>query len=222
MRTTTPAYEFGDFHRGELPRRLAAGYGAIAAQDDLTALGGLAFRIPSGEAFTYRPRAGGIDVVAGDADAHTVIELAPELWSELAHDLESAPGLLYAGRVRCARGDAMRFVRWEPGLRAMYHGRPIFRPERTDLRDRRGAPLDTARGFSQGDDRADMAHFLRSAGYLLAKRVFGDREIARLAEGARALETDARQGDKRSWWGKNAAGEDVLCRVTRCAERDEA
>jgi len=120
--------DFSAFHREELPRRLAAGHGAIAAQDELVALGGLAFRLPTGEAFTYQPRAGGVDVVAGDADAHTVIELAPELWSELAHDLESAPGLLYAGRVRCTRGDAMRFVRWEPGLRAMYHGRPIFSP----------------------------------------------------------------------------------------------
>ena len=53
------AIDFTNFHRDELPRRLAAGHGAIAAQDELEALGGLAFRIPTGEAFTYRPRAGG-------------------------------------------------------------------------------------------------------------------------------------------------------------------
>jgi ectoine hydroxylase-related dioxygenase (phytanoyl-CoA dioxygenase family) len=213
--------DFSAFHREELPRRLAAGHGAIAAQDELLALGGLAFRLPSGEAFTYQPRAGGVDVLAGDAGARTVIELAPELWSELAHDLESAPGLLYAGRVRCTRGDAMRFVRWEPGLRAMYHGRPIFSPGRADLRDRRGQPLDPARGFALGDDRADMAHFLRTAGYLLARGVFTRAETASLAQRAHALEARARKGDKRSWWGRNAAGEEVLCRVTHCDALDE-
>jgi ectoine hydroxylase-related dioxygenase (phytanoyl-CoA dioxygenase family) len=213
--------DFGAFHREELPRRLAAGHGAIAAQDELVALGGIAFRIPSGEAFTYQPRAGGIDVVAGDAGAETVIELAPDLWSELAHDLESAPGLLYAGRVRCAKGDAMRFVRWEPALRAIYHGRPIFSPARADLRDRRGVPLDPGRGFALGDDRAEMAHFLRTAGYLLAKGVFSPGETRHLEDRARVHESHARKGDKRSWWGKDADGEEVLCRVTHCEQIDD-
>ena len=215
----SPAFEsldFRSFHREELPRRLASGHGALAAEDDLAAIGALAFRIPSGESFTYRPRVGGVDVVAGDRDARTVIELAPELWQDLAHDLESAPGLLYAGKARCAKGDAMRFVRWEPGLRAMYHGRPVFRPERVDLRDRAGQPLDPARSFELADDRADMAHFLRTAGYLLVKGVFSDAEILRMQRHAAELEAEAFHGDKRSWWGKNADGNEVLCRVTRC------
>jgi len=213
--------DFAAYHREVLPSLLASGRGALAAQDDVASLGGLAFRLPSGEAFTYRPRAGGIEVVAGDAAAHTVIEIEPERWSELVQDLESAPGLLYAGRVRCASGDAMRFVRWEPALRAMYHGRPIFQPGRADLRDVRGAPLDPARAFWLGDDRAEMAHFLRTAGYLLAKSVFSPEETRSLEDRVREHEARARKGDKRSWWGKNAAGEEVLCRVTRCHERDE-
>jgi hypothetical protein len=218
---TSSPIDFGDFHRHELPRRLAAGHGAIAAQDDIEALGGLAFRIPGGKAFTYQPRAGGVDVVPGDAAAHTVIEIAPELWSELVHDLESAPGLLYAGRVRCAKGDAMRFVRWEPALRAMYHGRPIFRPERADLRDAHGLSLDVNRGFTLADDREEMAHFLRTAGYLLAKDVFSREETRELQQRASALEARARRGDKRSWWAKQETGDEVLCRVTRCQQFDE-
>jgi Phytanoyl-CoA dioxygenase (PhyH) len=214
--------DFRDFHRNELPRRLAAGHGALAAEDDLAALGGLAFRIPTGEAFTYQPRPGGVDVVPGDAAAHTVIEIEPERWSELVHDLESAPGLLYAARVRCASGDAMRFVRWEPALRAMYHGRPIFKPECAELRDARGRRLDVNRSFSLADDRAEMAHFLRTAGYLLAKEVFTPDETRRLKDRARDHESRARRGDKRSWWGRNAEGDEVLCRVTRCGDCDES
>jgi len=165
--------DFDGFHREELPRRLAAGRGALARQGEIIELGGLAFRVPGGQAFTYQPCDGGVEVIEGDSGADTVIELDAERWSELVRDLESAPGLLYAGRVRCAKGDAMDFVRWEPALRAIYHGRPIWTAARSDLRDRHGHPLDPSRGFALGDDRADMAHFLRTAGYLLAKRVVG-------------------------------------------------
>jgi hypothetical protein len=208
--------DFRDFHERELPPLLASGRGALAAEDDLVAIGALAFRMPDGTAYTYRPRPDGVDIVAGEDDAATVIELEPRLWSQLVADLESAPGLLYAARCQVRRGDAMRFVRWEPGLRAMYRGRPVFRPERADLRDRRGDPLDPSHSFAPGDDREEMAHFLRTTGYLLMRGVFAPNEIARMQGHADTLEAAAREGDKRSWWGRNEDGESVLCRVTCC------
>ena len=107
----------------------------LAILDELERIGPLAFRLPEGDAFTYVPVAGGVDVVEGDTNARTVIEISREHWEAVVHDLESAPGLLYAGKVKCLRGSAMRFVRWEPGLRAMFQGRPIFHPERLDLRE---------------------------------------------------------------------------------------
>jgi len=102
----------------------------------------------------------------------------------------------------------------------MYHGRPIFSPDRADLRDRRGARLDPSRAFALADDRAEMAHFLRTAGYLLARGVFSAEEIERLDGRAHSLEAAACRGDKRSWWGTNAAGDEVLCRVTHCEQAD--
>ncbi len=212
--------DFRDFHLRELPRRIAAGHGAIAAADGLEKIGALAFRTPDGAAFTYRPRAGSVEITPGDDRADTVIELDAELWSQLALDLESAPGLLYANRCRVTKGDAMRFVRWEPGLRALYHGRPIFRPDAVDLRDRSGAPLDPTRSFTLDDDREEMAHFLRTAGFLLVKNVFSAREIADMQAAADARAAAAREGDKRSWWGRDAEGESVLCRVTHCLGED--
>jgi hypothetical protein len=62
-----------------------------------------------------------------------------------------------------------------------------------------------------------MAHFLRVAGYLFVRGVFATDEIAAFAGEADELRGEARKGDKLSWWGKNAAGEAVLCRVTRAA-----
>ena len=91
-------YDFHDFHRRVLPERLAAGNGALAAVDAIR-LGPIAFQV-DGASYSYVPREGGIDVVEGDADARAVVGLARLYWQGLVHDLESAPGLLYPGRVR--------------------------------------------------------------------------------------------------------------------------
>ncbi len=105
-------------------------------------------------------------------------------------------------------------MRWDPALRAMYTGRPIVDPATARLEARHGAPLDETRAFRLDDDPEDMAHFLRTAGYLLASSVFAADEIAAFREGAEAVRRTAPKGDKLSWWGKNAHGEEVLCRVT--------
>ncbi len=211
--------DFHRFHREELPRRLRAGNGALAARD-ARRLGSLAFRLPDGAAYTYLARGEeDVDVVAGDEKADTVIELSPEIWQNVVHELDAAAGLLYGGRAQCRRGNAVRWLAWEPALRAMFSGRPIYDPERAQLSDRFDKPLDAAQSFSPGDDREDMAHFLRTAGYLFVRRVFTAEEIAGFLEEAEQLRAEAVPGDKLSWWGKDAKGEAILCRVTRAAAK---
>ncbi len=210
--------DFHRYHRDELPALLRAGRGALAARG-ARPLGSLAFRLPEGDAYTYVPSAGGIEVVAGDAAADTVIELAPELWQNLVRELDAAAGLLYGRRARCLRGNALRWVAWEPALRAMWSGRPVYDPNDVHLLDRRGAPLDPSATFTLASDREDLAHFLRTAGYLFVRGVFEPDEIASFRREAEELAAEARRGDKLSWWGRNAGGEEVLTRVTRAAAK---
>ena len=210
--------DFHRFHREDLPRALRDGRGESAARA-AARLGSLALRLPDGAAYRYVPGEAGIEVVPGEDGAATVIELEAESWEGLVHDYESAPGLLYSNRVRCRRGHAMRFVQWEPALRRLYTGREIYDEESLELRDRHGAPLDCGRTFTPGDDAADMGHFLRTAGYLLVGGVFAPAEVDALLGAARALAAEARPGDKLSWWSKDAAGREVLCRVTRAAAK---
>jgi len=210
--------DFDHFHREELGERLAAGNGAMAARA-AASLGSFALRFPDGRAWTYQVIDGEIALRAGDADAETVMELGPDEWEGLVHDYESAPGLLYGGRAKCPRGNAMHFVLWEPALRAMYTGRPVFVPEEVDLRDRRGKALDVERSFRHGDDPEDMAHFLRTAGYLCVRGVFGEKEVAEFREEALELRDEAVKGDKASWWGKGPEGQELCCRVTRASEK---
>lgn len=206
--------DFRAFHRDVLPGLLEGGRGSMAARA-ARAHGSLAFRLDSGEAVTYRPGTAGIEIVAGDDAADTVMQLGHEAWEGLVYDYESAPGLLYGERVRTARGQAMRFVGWEPALRAMYTGRPVYDPASLDLRGRDGRPLDPERAFVLGDDLEEMAHFLRTTGYCFVRGVFGADEVARFLADALALRRAARQGDRLSWWAKGGGGEEICCRVTR-------
>ena len=205
--------DFHEFHRNELPRRLKAGNGALAARD-IEKQGALAIQLEEGgESYAYVPRDGGIDVVAGDEKADTVVEMSRESWEGLVYDFESPPGLLYGGRVRGLRGDLMHFVGWEPHLRAMFTGRPIYDSAHPDLRDANGVTLDPTRSFRIDEDPEEMAEFLRVVGYLFVKGAFSPDEVAAFRDGAEALRERAVEGDEESWWGKNDRGESVLCRV---------
>jgi hypothetical protein len=154
-----------------------------------------------------------------DAEVGTLIELDQETWRDLQRDLESAAGLIYGGRMRCLQGDPMHFVHWEPALRWLFVGRPVYDPETIDLRDRRGKPLDPARSFALGDDREEMAHFLRTAGYLWVRGVLSPEELASLRKESERLRSEAREGDQESWWGRRADGTSVLCRVLRAGSQ---
>ncbi len=205
--------DFGRFHRQTLPPLLASGRGALAAR--AIPESSIAFRLPDGSAYTYRASAGTVEVVPGDDGAATVIGVDLEDWQNLAREVEAPAGLIYAGRVRCLRGDSIDLMNWESALRALYSGRPPYDPAELDLRDRCGRPLEREATFALDADREDLAHFLRTAGYLFLRGVFRVDEVATFVEESVALEGEARKGDKLSWWGKNAAGEEALCRVTR-------
>jgi ectoine hydroxylase-related dioxygenase (phytanoyl-CoA dioxygenase family) len=211
------AIDFDTYHRVELPRLLDSGRGAEAAKG--IGKKSLAFRLTEGGAFTYQPKPNGVEIVEGDDSADTVIELSHSSWQGIVNELDTGPGLIYGGRIKCPRGNSMHLLEWDPGLRAMYSGRPIFDHRDVDLRDLRGQPLDTEQSFRLDGDRDEMAHFLRTAGFLIARDVFTQQEIASFRDDATALREAARPGDKVSWWGKNAVGEETLCRVTNAGAR---
>lgn len=210
------AIDFDAYHRELLPEQLAAGRGAEAAKS-LPGAGALAIRLASGDAYTYTPEPGGVAVAAGDARAVTVVELDHEAWEGLVHDYESAAGLLYAGRVKCPRGQAMQLIAWEPALRAMYTGRPFFDPAEP-LRDGAGRSLDPERSFAPHDDDRELSEFLRAAGYLCVRGLFSSEEAAGLLAEADALQREAVKGDRLSWWARRPDGEEICCRVTRAID----
>ena len=72
--------------------------------------------------------------------------------------------------------------------------------------DRDGAPLDLAQAFTPDDDPADVAHFVREAGYLHLRGWLDPADMATISDDIdRALPTYT-EGDGRSWWAVLADG----------------
>jgi hypothetical protein len=209
-----PPASFEAFHTDDLPQLLDERV-PLPAEYART-LRPLAIRIrETGETITYIGRERSIEATPGDARASTLVELGLESWGQLVQDVESAPGLIYGQRVVRVRGELMQLLQWEPALRWLYTGRPVYDPDTVDLRDAHGEPLDPERSFTLEDDRSELAHFLRTTGYLWLRGVLSDEEVQQLRAEAEQLRAAAREGDQESWWGRRADGTSVLCRVLR-------
>ncbi len=206
--------DFDGFHRRELPARLAGGFGRIAAADlgDTAPLG---FRLHERtEGYTYAAIDGTVQVLAGLDTAAAVVVLHHEDWQDLMHELRTVFGLLYAGKLEIERGRFEHVERWWPAMRAMLTGRAIYDEARLELRDRDAAALDLHRSFTLDDDIDDIAHYLRTAGYLHLKSVYSPPEIATLSAEVDRLRDAAIPGDGHSWWANDAAGKPTVCRLT--------
>ena len=202
-----PTIDFEEFHRVELPARIAAGNGALAAAD-IAGVSPIAFKVPDGGAFSYVPGADGVEIWATDVAADTVVEISREAFSDFANELHTCFGLLYAGLAETSRGDFAGFERWEPALRALYHGRPIIDPATMDL------PDDLRRSFSLGDPDDELRTFLDRAGFLHIRGVFDPSEVATFRSEVETARLAARPDDGHSWWATRVDGEEVCCRVT--------
>lgn len=205
------AIDFDEFHARALPERIAAGHGALAARD-LRGAPALAFRVGP-TAFTYVPTADTVEIRTGDTDADTVIELDAAAFSDYANELHTCFGLVYADAARLGRGSYEDWFRWEPAIRALYHGRPLYDPGEVD-------GLDLRRAFTLDDDDAEIAAFLGSAGFAHVRGVFTRDEIAALAAETERLLGLATPDDGRSWW-TTVDGEPACCRLTYANERSE-
>jgi len=202
---------FDHYHRETLPARLAGDWGAIAARG-AAGLPPLAMRLADGRAFTYVPGPNGVAIVPGDAAAKTVVELDEALWRGLRDSVETPSGILLFGKGKVVSGDGGDFIHWESALRTLYEALPPYDPK-APLVGRDGREIDPSRTFFPDDDRAEMADFLRTTGYILVRQVIPANEIDELLEAAESLKAAARQNDPMAWWGQHEDGRTLLTRV---------
>jgi len=215
-----PAYDttgpdFDAFHRDTLPKRLHDP-DIVQIARAAAPLGTIGFRMAgSGACYSYYPSDQGIDVRADD-NADTLVEIDEHQWRGIVADLETAPALIYGGRLgEGCRGDMGKFMQWEPMLRSLYTRLPLFPLDHSpQLKGSDGHTLDPGQSFDlERDDAGNMREYLNAMGYLLLRGVFAEPEVARLRDAGDSLRATARPDDQASWWGKDSKGNDVVTRV---------
>src|SRR5262249_31287205 len=133
----------------------------------------------------------------------------------------TALGLVVGGRVEGDPPSNNAFCAWDPVLRSLIDGRPVYRAGTVTLRDRNGSPLDLDQRLRPGDDEA-AAHLLAEAGFALLRGVFTDDEMDAVdADLARAVD-NASPDDGASWWAATRDGDRYPCRILDLADQSPA
>jgi hypothetical protein len=149
----------------------------------------------------------------GIADDATVVALAPDAFSELVQESSTTLGLGMRGRVEMRRGTMDEFVAWEPVLRALIDGRPVYEPGSIPLVDGDGDDLDLRRSFTLDDPRELVGEFLAAAGFVKLRGVFEPDEMAPIVDELAAAVADAERDDGQSWWARDGQGEWYAARI---------
>lgn len=99
-----------------------AKHGHLVAAD-LRRAAPVAFRIDDSTAFAWRATDQGMQVVDGDTEATTVVELSERTFSEFIDELLTATGAVRTGRARITSGTLAGWQRWEPAIQSLCSGR---------------------------------------------------------------------------------------------------
>jgi hypothetical protein len=203
-----------------LPEALAA-HGELAAR-------GASYRelLPlgldvDGTQITLRPEAGRLVAKPGLGHAGVVARLAGDALSDLVQDYQSTTGLAMTGRVQLEKGTMDDWVAWEMVLRALLDGRKVYEKGDVTFEDLAGAPLDLDRTFAIDDDREEMAHFLREAGFLHLRAIFEEDEMAAVGRDVDHYIARAAPDDGDSWWAEDADGQAQAVRVLEFYDKSE-
>lgn len=202
--------------------------GALAAHGDLAARGAtyrelapLGFRVGA-RCFALRPRRGRLVVEPGLEHAGVIAELDEDALSDLLQDYQSTMGLAMTARVKIALGTVDDWVAWEMVLRALMDGRRVYETGDVTFVDGDGRPLDLDRIFTLDDDREEMAHFLRQAGFLHVRGVFEPDEMDAVGRDIDHFIARATPDDGDSWWAEDAEGRAQAVRVLEFYDKSEA
>jgi hypothetical protein len=207
-----PYWSFAGFHRHHVPELIARNGHLVVA--DLDGAAPATFRIDDGTTFGWTASLDGVGIIEGDPGQGVLVELSEATFSEFVNDLLTASGTLRTGRARLARGDLAGWQRWEPAMRALLTGTPIYTAAvRGTLVDRAGAPLDLHRTFAADSDADEMRHFLQTAGFLHVAAVFRQDEVETWRTEVEHCRARTTPGDPFSWWSVNAAGQEVVTRI---------
>lgn len=203
MPLSVPAVDCVEFHQ-----RLAARVPVSVPMALIGHLEPIALTIADGSAVTYRiiDDAVTFSMEVG-TDATTVVEFDEPAFSAFVTEHLTAAGVHIQQMVRYRRGSFGDFDSWEPVLRLLYSGRPIYDP-------REFSALDPTIDFEWGvDSTDDIGAFLHRHGFAVVRRVFTTEEAMALDAELDRLAAIATPTDGDSWWVTDDDGVDHVCQL---------
>ena len=221
------------------PRRSEHGCAAVsvdvlaAAARSVGRAGSLGFRIgTNGRIVTYRVVADAVriddtldanaDIIDPDAidpdiiDPDIIVALSEAAWDDFTVQMRTFINLFLAGELTFERGGFNQLSAWDPALRLIHAGIPIYDPARADFRGR-----DPRAVLSLQCDDHELRAQLNTMGYLHLRSVFSAEEMTAADAAIDRLASLARPGDQESWWAEDEAGHEVLCRLVYATMRSE-
>ena len=153
----------------------------------------------------------------GTADGAVIVTLDEAAFSDWAQLQRSFNGMAVMQELVFRDGTIRDVSIWDALTHTLLEGWPVTDDDLTFV-DRHGAPLDLEQSFGPDDDPADIAHFLREAGYLHLRCWLDPADMATIAEEIDAAVPAYTEGDGKSWWAVLADGTRRCVRLQQFVE----
>jgi hypothetical protein len=161
-----------------------------------------------------------IDVVRGDVDGAMVVHFDRGQFSDWAQQLRTLNALWVGNELR-REGRQRDIANWDAIWIALLEGWPVV-DETLAFVDRSGDPLDLQRAFTPDDDPADIAHFLRAAGFLHLRGWLDPAVMTAISEDIDRALPHYRPDDGRSWWATLTDGTERCVRLQHFVDHSPA
>jgi Phytanoyl-CoA dioxygenase (PhyH) len=153
----------------------------------------------------------------GVRDGALVVTFDEEQFSDWVQNQRSFNAMLTARELRY-RGSLRDVSTWDSLWLALLEGWPVV-DDTIEFLDRAGSSLDLSRAFTPDDDPADIAHFLREAGFLHLSGWLDPEDMDEVSGEIDRARPGYREGDGRSWWATLDDGTRTCVRLQEFAER---
>lgn len=213
------AVSIDEFFTGRFPALSAANGHLVSEAMQVLGAPPLTVEV-EGAAWTITTDAGRVTAVRGEVGGALVVTFSPEEFSDWCQNQRSLNSFTTARTLR-ARGGSRRDVSiWDSLLMTLLYGWPTV--GQVEFVDRHGAPLDLTRWLGPDDHPADIAHFLREAGFLHLRGWVDPAVMADISTDMSRMLPTYTEGDGKSWWAQVASGERVCVRMQEFVDHSPA
>ncbi|MDT3439172.1 phytanoyl-CoA dioxygenase family protein [Pseudofrankia sp. BMG5.37] len=200
-----------DFLASEFPD-LAARNGALVVQG-IEAFDAPPLAVEVGDrSWSFSGTGGGLAVSPGIADGALVVSFDEDAFSDWVQNQRSFNAMIVARELRYRGGSERDVSVWDSLWLALLEGWPLV-DDGIEFLDRHGASLDLGRVFTPDDDPADVAHFLREAGFLHLRGWVDPTDMRAVSDDMDRALPDYHEDDGRSWWATVADGTRLCVRL---------